>query len=170
LKEHDIEEKVSTTLVSEGMFLTSAQLFTVTTDNATSNDTMVEAIPADIDCFRGEPDHIRCFNHCINLIAKALLSLFDVPKGKQSSSGDKKLDVAEEELRRLGEDMELEDLRTQVADFHNTLTVEGVDDEEDAFDPITLLDTDEERASFRKDIVPVRTALVKVRKRLRLQV
>jgi hypothetical protein len=100
------------------MLLTLDQLFTVTTNNAISNNIMVEAIPTKIDSFGGEKDHILCFNHIINLITKSLLRLFDIPKVKGASSSYKDLDGAEEELRQLGDAIEIEDLKTQIRRQH----------------------------------------------------
>jgi hypothetical protein len=122
---------------------------------------MVENIPTRIRHWKGKTNHIRCFNHIINLIVKTLLKLFEVPKGKRDPSGKTELDEAEAELERLGKDLEVKDLKTQVEDFHNTLTAEGSDNDEDVIDATELLDTDE-LADFRESIVPIRLALTKV--------
>jgi hypothetical protein len=133
----------------------------VTTDNASSNDTMVKKIPSHIRYWEGKTNHTRCFNHIINLIAKTLLKLFEVPKAKGDPTGNKELNEAELELERLGRDLEIEDLKTQVEDFHNALTAEGTDDDEDLIDATELLD-EEEIVEFREQIVPVHLALTKV--------
>jgi hypothetical protein len=122
---------------------------------------MVDNIPTRIRHWEGKTNHICCFNHIINLVTKRLLKLFEVPKGKRDPSGKTELDEAEAELERLGKDLEVEDLKTQVEDFHNMLTAEGSDDDEDVIDVTNLLDADE-LADFRENIVPIRLALTKV--------
>jgi hypothetical protein len=122
---------------------------------------MVENIPNHIKYWEGETNHTRCFNHIVNLIAKTLLKLFEVPKAKGASTGKKEVDEAEEELERIGKELEVEDLRTQIEAFANPLTAEGIDAEEDVDDAMALLDPDEIE-DFRENIVPVRLALAKV--------
>jgi hypothetical protein len=124
------------------------------TDNASNNDTMVENILNLIRHWEGEMNHIRCFDHIINLIAKMLLKLFEVPKAKGASTGKKEIDEAEEELEQIGKELEIEDLCTQIEDFANPLTAEGIDAEEDIIDALTLLEPDEIE-DFRENIVPV---------------
>jgi hypothetical protein len=97
------------------------------------------------------------------LYAKTLLKLFEVPKAKGAKMGKKELDDAEEELEQLGKELELEDLRTQLEEFHNPLTAEGVDAEEDVIDAEMLLQPDEVE-DFRETIVPVHLALAKVQR------
>jgi len=52
------------------------KVFTVTVDNASSNDTMVEALIEDGYLESGE-HHVRCFAHILNLVAQNLLELID---------------------------------------------------------------------------------------------
>ena len=65
---------------------------------------MIENIPTRLQTWEGKANHTQCFNHAINLIAKSLLKLFEVPKLKGDPSGKKELDEAEaevEDLRRV---------------------------------------------------------------------
>ncbi|KAI0355814.1 hypothetical protein OH77DRAFT_1378786, partial [Trametes cingulata] len=49
----------------------------VTCDNATNNDTMVNALEIDIPSFGGQRARTRCFAHVVNLVAKSLTRQFD---------------------------------------------------------------------------------------------
>jgi hypothetical protein len=136
------------------------KLLAITADNASPNDTMIEELAELIDNFPGEKNHVHCFNHIINLVAKSLLKLFNVPKGKQSSSGDTAVDLAEAALQELAKDLELEDVMTQLKGFL-AKGDDGCDDDDDAVDEIGEM-TDAEAKAFRKSVLPVRQALVKV--------
>ncbi|KAF8870859.1 hypothetical protein BD779DRAFT_1399992, partial [Infundibulicybe gibba] len=52
-------------------------ILSVTCDNATPNDTMVDGLAELIDAFPGAANRTRCFTHILNLVAKAVLSQFD---------------------------------------------------------------------------------------------
>ncbi|KAG1901564.1 uncharacterized protein F5891DRAFT_903433, partial [Suillus fuscotomentosus] len=53
------------------------QILCITCDNASSNDTMIEAHSDLIPSFPGDPNRARCFNHVIALIAKSSICQFD---------------------------------------------------------------------------------------------
>jgi hypothetical protein len=82
-------------------------MLSITADNASSNDTMTDELADLIAHFGGETAQTQCFLHIINLVAKTLIKLFDLPKRK----GGQSLDA---ELKQLGEDLELEDLQTRL--------------------------------------------------------
>ena len=69
-------------------------------DNATSNDTQSETLTEMPDSFDLE-NHVRCFNHTLQLSAKTLLRPFNVGLGKKTTEdgdnndGD---DLLDEEL------------------------------------------------------------------------
>jgi hypothetical protein len=65
--------------------LTVAQIISVTCDNASNNDTMVEALKDLLVVFPGESNRTRCFDHIINLIAKSIIRQFDVSKATGKS-------------------------------------------------------------------------------------
>lgn len=130
-------------------------MLSVTADNASNNDTMVEELTELIETFDGEASRTRCFLHIVNLVAKSLLKQFDIPKKK----ADAALDEAEQELLALAEDLEWEE-RITVAE-------NGLGDEASKDDVDGLVDEVEElTAQERKDLVesitPVRLVLVKV--------
>ncbi|TFK82773.1 hypothetical protein K466DRAFT_439138, partial [Polyporus arcularius HHB13444] len=67
-------------------------LLAVTGDNASPNDAMVDELAKRLDGFGGASHRGRCFDHVVNLCAKAVLRPFDVSKKK----ADKELTRAEE--------------------------------------------------------------------------
>jgi hypothetical protein len=120
---------------------------------------MIDSMSFRLPDFPGEEHRVRCFNHIVNLIGKSLLKLFEVPK-KSRTSDDAALDTAEEALRNLGEDIEIEDLRTQLDTYANVGSLE-TDDPNDIYDEIGTM-TETEAAEFRESVLPIRRALVKV--------
>jgi hypothetical protein len=82
-------------------------MLSITADNVSSNDTMTDELADLIAHFGGEMAQTRCFLHIINLVAKTLIKLFDLPKRKGGQSLD-------DELKQLGKDLELEDLQTRL--------------------------------------------------------
>jgi hypothetical protein len=55
---------------------------------------MVKNIPKHIPYWEGETNHMCCFSHILNLIAKMLLKFFEVPKAKGAKTGKKELNDA----------------------------------------------------------------------------
>ncbi|KAK0467345.1 uncharacterized protein EV420DRAFT_1228573, partial [Desarmillaria tabescens] len=58
------------------------QILSITCNNASNNNTMVEAL-GDSDAlpsFNGQASCTHCFAHIVNLVAKSLLQQFDPPK------------------------------------------------------------------------------------------
>ncbi|THU93380.1 hypothetical protein K435DRAFT_598906, partial [Dendrothele bispora CBS 962.96] len=53
------------------------KLLSITCDNASNNDTMIESLEDKIRDWAGRANRTRCFAHIINLVAKSLLKLFD---------------------------------------------------------------------------------------------
>ena len=125
--------------------------------------------------FGGASTHARCFLHTTNLVAKALIKVFDVkPKkhievieGAEISGDDDELNAESEdearlvrELQELSKDIEHEDFVTLM---ERNLTDEEKNDDVDSFvDEIELL-TDSEHQELLRSIRPIRLALVKVR-------
>ncbi|PBK65454.1 hypothetical protein ARMSODRAFT_866429, partial [Armillaria solidipes] len=63
------------------------QVLSITCDNASNNNTMVEAL-GDSDTlpfFDGQASRTGCFAHIVNLVAKSLLRQFDPPKRKANN-------------------------------------------------------------------------------------
>ncbi|KAG2088934.1 uncharacterized protein F5147DRAFT_561336, partial [Suillus discolor] len=57
-------------------------------DNASSNDMLTTELAKCMDSFGGALSRTRCFLHIVNLIAKSIIKLFDVPKKEQARLDD----------------------------------------------------------------------------------
>jgi hypothetical protein len=128
---------------------------------------MIEHMQLMLKNFPGEDNRVRCFNHIVNLVAKSLLKLFDVPSTKSkgpAGNNDSNIDAAERALQELAADLEVEDLRTQLGNFQAEGD-EGCDNEDVNVDEIAKM-TPVEAAEFRRSVLPVRKALVKVQRLL----
>ncbi|KAF8867747.1 hypothetical protein BD779DRAFT_1416233, partial [Infundibulicybe gibba] len=53
------------------------QILSITCDNATPNDTMIDELAKLISAFPGAANRTRCFTHILNLTAKSVLRQFD---------------------------------------------------------------------------------------------
>jgi len=79
------------------------------TDNASNNDMMVSFLSTIIDDFPGAVNHTHCFAHMVNIVAKAILKQFDVPKASAGDSGTVDDDST---IQGLSEDLGAEDQST----------------------------------------------------------
>jgi hypothetical protein len=134
------------------------KILSVTCDNASNNDTMIDNLDNSLTEFLSL-NRTRCFAHILNLVAKALLKQFNV---KTEPATD--LNVNERSLLENATDIETEEL---------TMPQEPDDDEEDAIDvdiddddarwvgEIEVL-TPEECIDLDESIRPVKRTLVKV--------
>ena len=59
-----------------------------TRDNATSNDTQTASLARNPNNTFQEPNHVRCFNHTLNLAVKSLLKPFGSEKKSQGGDND----------------------------------------------------------------------------------
>lgn len=105
------------------------QLLSITTDNASNNDTMVNGISEQIECFPGEAGHTRCLDHICHLGAKSLLRPFDITTGREAKNAR---DAAEASLEELARGLDLEEMQ---------MVALGLDSE----DPIEELEKEEKR-------------------------
>lgn len=124
---------------------------------------MVDAIADALESFGGEVNHTRCFAHTVNLVAKTVLHQFEVEPGRATDA----LDEAEQALRELAQSLELEELET-VAEKTMEGELEEVDDMTGWIDEQMLLSKDE-KAALKKDVLPVKQVLVKVRQYMHTQ-
>ncbi|KAH7905009.1 hypothetical protein BJ138DRAFT_987937, partial [Hygrophoropsis aurantiaca] len=53
------------------------KILSITSDNASVNDAMVNALANIIPEFPGKANQTRCFSHTLNLVAKSIIRLFD---------------------------------------------------------------------------------------------
>ena len=134
------------------------QILSITCDNATNNDTMVDKLEGLVSGFDGATNRTRCFAHIINLIAKTIIRQFDIPEAKE----DQLADAAMAELCVLANDMDMEDLLTQANRVYS-------DDEKDEDDDLDGWVDERSRLSvsdleeLEEDVQPIRKMLVKVR-------
>ena len=119
---------------------------------------MIEELTKFVEDFPGEANRMRCFLHIVNLVAKSLLKQFDIP----AKNADAAISEAERELQEMTADLEMEEL---VAELEAGATQEskGNDNEADVVEVADVLDNEEEIATHRESIRPVRLALTKVR-------
>ena len=103
-----------------------AQILSVMCDNASNNDTMIEALKDCLEIFPGESNHTRCFDHIVNLVAKSIIQQFDVPKAKGNESFDDVL----RELMVLAEDLDKEELAAREGEHSES---EGDEDNTDGW-------------------------------------
>ncbi|KAG2060652.1 hypothetical protein BDR06DRAFT_967098 [Suillus hirtellus] len=85
-------------------FGVSNKILSITANNAENNDMMMAELADKVVHFRGEIARTQCFLHIVNLVAKSILKQFDIPK-KQVDN----LLGRDEELHKLGRDIDLED-------------------------------------------------------------
>ncbi|KIL55208.1 hypothetical protein M378DRAFT_201116 [Amanita muscaria Koide BX008] len=62
---------------------------------------MIEELPALLTEFAGQTSRTRCFAHIINLVAKSIISQFDLPKNKKHSNDEHAVNHLEEDLQDL---------------------------------------------------------------------
>ncbi|KAG6874263.1 hypothetical protein C0992_007896 [Termitomyces sp. T32_za158] len=60
------------------------KVLSVTCDNATNNNVMILEMELNdaLKRFNGQSSRVRCFAHVVNLVAKSIISQFDLPKKK----------------------------------------------------------------------------------------
>lgn len=131
-------------------------------DNASNNETTVTQLTRLIPDFLGPKGRIRCFAHTINLIAKAIIRLFESEKHANENSEE----VAEEENTDVEED---EDRAEEDGDKGETgeedEETEEDEEEDDWEDGLSKNRADEcldNVSAMKADVEPLRLVLVKV--------
>jgi len=131
-------------------------MLSVTCDNASNNDTMVDELEILLESFPGAANRTRCFTHVLNLVAKSILRQFDVPKAKAGEA----LDAAASALAALAADLQTEEEAMRMDTDEDS--DEEDDDDVDGLVEIEELMTPEEIEELEASIQPVRVVLVKV--------
>jgi hypothetical protein len=133
------------------------QILAVTTDNATSNDMQREELAAMENSFE-ETNHVQCFNHTLQLSAKALLRPFNPALGKAPDiDSDGGQDDLEGDVNEGDNNDGKKDNRPDVLDVYD------VDD--DDIDELDDLDADS-REELMADAAVVRSVVSKLRQLL----
>ncbi|KIL63555.1 hypothetical protein M378DRAFT_79529 [Amanita muscaria Koide BX008] len=140
---------------------TYRQILTFNGDNATSNDkqtTFLDKLPNSFNAI----NRVRCFNHTIQLSAKALLKPFDASP-KDNDDLDKHSGNDDEDFEE-GHEMVYEDPEDSANDDDNDNEEDSEEAEEvEAEDPLDVLD-EQARGQLLEDTVAVRATLNKIRK------
>ena len=130
----------------------NTQILSVTCDNASNNDAMIEELADLLDDFPGPANQTRCFTHVLNLVVKSIIRQFDSPDSKN----DKHLDEATNEMLSFAGNIEFGE---------EEVAGDDEDDEDDNVegwvDERTLMSEDElERLD--ESVEPLRLLLTKV--------
>jgi hypothetical protein len=130
------------------------QILSITVDNASNNDTMVDHLSEILDEFPGTSNQTRCFAHTISLSAKAILKQFNVPKTKNGED----LDDAAQALANLAKNLDIEDRETQSMANNEEDDDQPLDGWVDFREGMTA----EQLEELDESVQPVRSTLVKV--------
>jgi hypothetical protein len=129
------------------------KMMSITCDNASANDAMIEELGYLLEDFGGQRARTRCFAHIINLVVKTIMRLFDAPRGK----ADAALSAAENELHDLAEDLEVE-TEEEVDGVDGQV---GDDNVEGWVDECCGM-SETERVELEESVLPMKLVLVKV--------
>jgi hypothetical protein len=55
------------------------KILSVTCNNTSANNTMVEELELNVDMFNGQASRTRCILHIGNLVAKTMIKQFNIP-------------------------------------------------------------------------------------------
>lgn len=133
-----------------------AQILSITCNNASNNDTMINELTNLLDDFPGPANQTRCFTHILNLVVKSVLRQFDLPKSK----GDRILDDGAQELLSLAGNIEFEE--DELAQRDGKEGEENEDDNVEGWIDERILMTDIELEELDESVEPVRLLLTKV--------
>ena len=166
LEEFGIKDKVSYLTLQMRIYLPLVfQLLSITCDNASNNDKMIERLSILVENFPGPANQTRCFMHILNLVAKSILHQFDMAKKLEGDPDNS--DDAMRELTALAQELDLG------PNGNNDDGDDGVDDDNDdddddgGGDGEELGDKDggmseEEAIVLEKSPVPIPLTLTKV--------
>jgi hypothetical protein len=130
------------------------EILSITSDNASNNDTMIAELADLIDEFPGPANQTRCFAHIINLVVKSIMHQFEL-------KDDKGITDLTKEMLSLAGNIQLEEgemTREGDADTEDTNEYDNV---EGWIDERTLMEEDE-LAELEERVKPVRAVLTKV--------
>jgi len=114
---------------------------------------MIDALAELIVAFPGAMNRTRCFTHILNLVVKAILHQFDVPKAQEGEV----LDAASQALVDLAGDIEMEEAAMDEGEDDET----AGDGDEGWIDPVSGM-SQEDREELDLSVRPVWLVLVKV--------
>jgi hypothetical protein len=135
-------------------FKIDRKILSVTCDNASNNDTMLEELDDLLSGF-SSLNRTRCFAHILNLVAKALLKQFDVKSEEKNDLNDD-----ERSLLDMAANIKAEEL-TMAQEDDDDSDIDDNDSNDSWVDGAEAL-TPEERVNLEESIRPVKKTLVKV--------
>ncbi|KAF5342776.1 hypothetical protein D9758_017115 [Tetrapyrgos nigripes] len=133
------------------------KILSITCDNASNNNKMIEYLEKNLLEFPGTSNHTQCFNHIINLMAKSLLKLFDASTMKKNED----MDEVELALAELAADIDIEELLVQIGKGSDNVEAE---DESDLIVDMLKGFGDDEAKELQQRIRPITKVLVKLQK------
>ncbi|KAG1800170.1 uncharacterized protein BJ212DRAFT_1287405, partial [Suillus subaureus] len=136
------------------------QMLCVTCDNATNNTVMVENLAEALPSFSGRANHMRCFLHTINLVAKSLLKEFNMMKREATQALDNNVGSKSGESENEMENLPTDSYAAEGAEDDSLLG----DNDEGWIDEVELLSECEHKQLWQQ-ILPVKLVLVKVSKK-----
>ena len=160
-------------------------MLAITCDNATNNDVLTDQLKEKVPMFHGEASRVRCFAHVINLVAKSVITQFDLPRKRTQTAGrateldeggsdtnavvDSSLAGGDEEIEKMLTD--LHDLASDLGDEMNRETEEVPPDEREADNYDGWINeqwrmSNDDMKRLANDMMPARHMLVKVCERL----
>ena len=121
------------------MVLTGCKCLCITCNNASPNDTMIDALGRTLRDYPGNANRARCFNHVIALVGKRMTRQFDVTKG----AADAALSEAEKELRDLAKGMDIEEMLTKAKQDEDKDDENDDDDDDEMEEDLSPEDLEE---------------------------
>jgi hypothetical protein len=178
LERYGIAHKVSTYGIREERSSPRIQTGSITADNATNNDKLMDELENLLRAygFRGRARRVRCFAHTLNLAAKATIRQFERKKGnrKKRKDNDEVPDFEDlpllESIAEEDSDDELDDDLIDEIEMPGLVDIEedaedgsneAVQDEEEIVNVFATL-TNEEKERWKTEVMPIRSALSKV--------
>jgi hypothetical protein len=151
------------------------KILSVTCDNASCNDVMVEELAKKVPDF-SIVNHTRCFLHIVNLCAKSIIKQFDVPKKQEDEHlddaakelQDLNMNTMDQDLQDLAGDLELEErlateaMAQQMIDGVAIEAGKEPDDDVDSWVDEMVALSPSEWEELEENIQPVKLVLVKV--------
>lgn len=140
--------------LKKGRYSPKKKILSVTCDNASNNDTMINHLAEMLKEFPGEANRTRCFTHILNLVARCIMRQFDDPKKskRDAQDGDNVDDLADA-LAELDDELENDEGRADEAEGEET--AEWIPDGREDM-------TEAEIRELEESVKPVRRVLTKV--------
>jgi hypothetical protein len=126
-------------------------------DNATVNDKLTKKL-ASLDNSFEECNRVRCFNHTLQLSAKALVQPFNAGMSSAHNAT-----LAGDQVEDDNEDDDCEEINMDGVDNNDDEDDDNDDDDDDAVDELEML-SEEEREEILNDTAIVRQTVTKVSK------